>query len=91
MIARFRAAGDARTADRLDVILRDEIGHVAAGSRWFRYLCGERGLNPESTYFELLERYLHGEIRCPLNREDRLRAGFEKGELARLEELCARQ
>ena len=91
MIARFRSAGDSETADRLTIILHDEVGHVAAGSRWFRHLCAERGLEPETAYFELVDEYLSGEIRCPLNREDRLKAGFEETELARLEERCARR
>ena len=91
MIARFRSAGDSETVDRLAIILHDEVGHVAAGSRWFRHLCAERGLEPETAYFELVDEYLSGEIRCPLNREDRLKAGFEETELARLEERCARR
>jgi uncharacterized ferritin-like protein (DUF455 family) len=90
MIERFRAAGDHETADCLGIILREEIGHVRAGSRWFSYLCRERGLDPEATYFELLEHHLGGEIRCPLNREARRRAGFAESELKRLEALCAR-
>jgi uncharacterized ferritin-like protein (DUF455 family) len=89
MIQRFRSAGDHATADRLAIILRDEVGHVAAGSRWFGYLCRERGLDPESTYFSLLDEYLNGEIRCPLNFDDRRRAGFGEGELARLRDLCS--
>ncbi len=90
MIERFRAAGDDATADRLAIILRDEVGHVAAGSRWFRHLCSARGLDAEETYFTLVDTYLRGEIRCPLNRADRLRAGFDERELARLRDLCAR-
>ncbi|MCU0835585.1 MAG: ferritin-like domain-containing protein [Chromatiaceae bacterium] len=87
MIERFRAAGDENTAGRLGVILRDEVGHVAAGSRWFRHLCAERGLPPEATYFALLETFLGGEVRGPINRADRLRAGFDEAELDRLAEL----
>jgi uncharacterized ferritin-like protein (DUF455 family) len=91
MIGRFRAAGDTETADRLAVILRDEVGHVAVGDRWFRYLCAGRGLDPEVTFFDLLDAYLQGDIRCPLNREDRRRAGFGERELARLQQLCERR
>jgi uncharacterized ferritin-like protein (DUF455 family) len=90
MIARFRAAGDQETAERLGIILRDEVGHVAAGSRWFRHLCAERGLDPEAVYFQLVDEYLQGEIRCPINREDRRRAGFAEAEIARLQNLCER-
>ena len=88
MMERLRAAGDDATADCLAVILRDEIGHVAAGNRWFRYLCAERGLDPEPTWFALIDRHLRGELRCPLNLPDRRRAGFEDAELARLQDLC---
>ena len=61
---------------------------MAAGSRWFRHLCAERGLAPVPTYFELLDTYMTGEIRCPLNLPDRRRAGFDSEELDRLEALC---
>ncbi len=88
MIARLRAAGDGETADCLAIILRDEVGHVAAGTRWFRFLCAERGHQPEGQYFELLDRYLGGEVRGPLNLADRRRAGFTEAELERLQALC---
>jgi uncharacterized ferritin-like protein (DUF455 family) len=88
MIERLRAAGDSETADCLTVILREEVGHVAAGNRWFRHLCAERGLDPEPTWFDLLHRYLRGEVRCPLNLPDRRRAGFAETELTRLQALC---
>jgi uncharacterized ferritin-like protein (DUF455 family) len=90
MIARFRDAGDEDTAACLEMILRDEVGHVAAGSRWFRYLCARRGLDPQTHYFDLLDRYLDGEVKCPLNVEDRRRAGFGQAELDRLEARCKR-
>jgi len=89
MIERFRAAGDEDTAARLGIILRDEVGHVAIGSRWFRHLCVERDLDPGTTYLDLLHRHLNGQVRCPLNRKDRLRAGFDEAELDALEALCA--
>jgi len=88
MIARFEAAGDVETAARLRIILRDEVGHVAAGSRWFRRLCDERGLDAEPVYFDLLAQYLRAEIRCPLNLPARREAGFAEVELDRLQALC---
>ena len=88
MIERLRAVGDDATADRLGVILREEVGHVAAGSRWFRFLCVARGLEPATVYFELIETYPTGELRCPLNLPDRRRAGFDTAELDRLTGLC---
>ena len=85
---RLQDIGDDKTVDALAVILRDEVGHVEMGSRWFHYICGQRGLDAETTYFELLQEYLNGEIRCPLHKEARLQAGFSERELERLEEIC---
>jgi len=88
MMERFAAIGDQQTVAILEVILRDEVGHVEAGSRWFRHLCEQRGLDPESTYFELLEEHLGSGIRCPLHKAARREAGFSESELGRLEALC---
>ncbi|MCB1802427.1 MAG: ferritin-like domain-containing protein [Gammaproteobacteria bacterium] len=88
MRERFAASGDQETAAILDIILRDEVGHVEAGSRWFRYLCDQRGLDAESTYFALLEEHLDSHVRCPLHLAARRQAGFSETELVRLEALC---
>jgi uncharacterized ferritin-like protein (DUF455 family) len=84
MIARLRDAGDERTAGLLEIILRDEIGHVAVGSRWFRHACEERGLEPEAVFRDLVRDYLNGGLRGPFNLEARCRAGFTPDELDRL-------
>lgn len=85
---RFRQIGDQATVEILEIILRDEIGHVQAGSRWFGYVCRQRGLEPESTYFRLLADYTGGKISCPLHVRARLEAGFSESELDRLQALC---
>jgi uncharacterized ferritin-like protein (DUF455 family) len=77
-------AGDQRAAEILDVILRDEIGHVMIGNRWYNALCEKRGLDPLSTYEELAESHKAPRIRGPLNTEARLAAGFTEAELAAL-------
>jgi uncharacterized ferritin-like protein (DUF455 family) len=87
MIAKLDALGDAASADILRMILREEVGHVALGSRWFRQICGQRGLEPEDAYFELVGCYVRGAVRGPFNREARLAAGFGESELARLEQM----
>lgn len=84
MIGKLNAAGDNAAAGILEVIYREEIQHVEAGSRWFRYLCERRGLEPQRTFFELVEEYLAGELRGPFNLEAREQAGFTKAELAQL-------
>lgn len=91
MSERFEQAGDLATVEVLKVILRDEVGHVEMGSRWFHYLCQQRGLEPEDTYFDLLQEYIGSRISCPLHKEARRQAGFSERELERLEALCRKQ
>jgi uncharacterized ferritin-like protein (DUF455 family) len=88
MMGRLRRAGDRATVAILEIIFRDEIGHVKIGSRWFRYLCQQRGLNPESMFRALLEQYMTGRIKGPFARAARRQAGFGEDELALLEELA---
>ncbi|HEY1129488.1 MAG TPA: ferritin-like domain-containing protein [Roseateles sp.] len=77
-------AGDHRAGQILDVILSDEIGHVAAGNRWYRFLCEQRGLDPIATYAELAARHQAPKLRAPFNLEARRAAGFDEAELAAL-------
>ena len=77
---------DAAGAAILDTILRDEIGHVAVGNRWFAWLCAERGLEPLATYAELTRRYQAPRLRGPFNLEARRAAGFSEGELLALQQ-----
>ena len=81
---RLEAAGDTASARVLDIILRDEIGHVGLGDRWFRFLCGQRGCEPESTYRDLLTRFKAPRQQAPMNEVARLAAGFTPAELAAL-------
>ena len=85
MIRKLRAHGDGETADILEVILEQEIGHVAVGSRWFRYACEAQDLEPEPTFQRLLAQYYTGRVQKPLHREARRKAGFSESELAALE------
>ncbi len=81
MMKRLAKTGDDETVDILKIILRDEIGHVAIGSHWFKYSCKLRGLNPEQTFRELLVEYMGGALRGPFYMEGRLQAGFTKKEM----------
>ncbi|HEY0664823.1 MAG TPA: ferritin-like domain-containing protein [Gallionella sp.] len=78
-------AGDEAAAQILDVILRDEIGHVAIGNRWYQYLCEQRGLEPVSTHARLAGEYRAPQPRGPFNIEARLAAGFSEPELSALD------
>ncbi|HEY1997451.1 ferritin-like domain-containing protein [Paraburkholderia sp.] len=82
--ARLQQAGDHASAAILDVILRDEIGHVLIGNRWFRYLCEQGGHDPHTTYVRLAEQYHAPKLRGPFNFEARRDAGFDETELAAL-------
>ncbi|XP_057197456.1 uncharacterized protein HI_0077 isoform X2 [Triplophysa rosa] len=42
-LSRFAAHGDSSSVKVLEVIYTDEITHVAAGLRWFTYICSKEG------------------------------------------------
>jgi uncharacterized ferritin-like protein (DUF455 family) len=81
--AKLAQAGDQAAADILDIILRDEVGHVEIGNRWYLELCAQRGLEPVSTYEALAVQYKAPVLKGPFNLEARRRAGFTEQELAR--------
>lgn len=74
-------AGDAQACAILDVILRDEVGHVAIGNHWYGVLCRQQGLEPEAAWDGLAARYGASAPKAPFNVEARLRAGFTQAEL----------
>ncbi len=89
LIDRFRQAGDSAAMQILEVIYRDEIGHVLIGNRWFDWICRQRGLDAAATFRELVDSHLDGRLRGPFNRSARLEAGFTASELDVLEALTA--
>ncbi|MDF4003213.1 ferritin-like domain-containing protein [Luteibacter sp. PPL552] len=82
MIERLRRQGDDRTVEILAVILREEVAHVAAGTRWFHDCCARDGIDPEATFARLLDEYMNGSLRGPFNVEARREAGFSEAEIA---------
>jgi len=80
--AKLAQAGDMAAAEILDIILRDEIGHVAIGNHWYAWLCKQRGLEPIATYAQLANKYAAPVMRGPFNLEARRAAGFSEHELA---------
>ena len=81
MQARLIAAGDPAAAAILDIVFRDEVGHVAVGNRWFRWLCIVRGVSPQETFRQYLHQFDAPRHIGELNVAARLRAGFEPEEL----------
>lgn len=83
--AKLAKAGDARAVEILDLILRDEVGHVAIGNHWYRWLCERQGLDPIAHYAMLTRRHEAPRLKPPFNHGARRRAGFTQAELDGLE------
>ncbi len=84
---RLRAVGTPmalRAVEVLDIILRDEVGHVAIGNHWYRWLCAREGLDPVEHYAQLVERHDAPRLHPPFNEDARRRAGFSDDELTLL-------
>ena len=84
MQAKLQGIGDARGVEILGIILSDEIGHVAVGNRWYRWLCEQQGLDPVAHYEVLTTRYEAPRLQPPFNDDARRLAGFSDEELAAL-------
>ena len=74
-------AGDMAAAEIIDIILRDEIGHVAVGNTWYNWLCEQRQLQPIATFESLCQQYNAPKLRPPFNMDARRQAGFSEEEL----------
>lgn len=81
---RLGKAGDHAAVAILDIILRDEIGHVAIGNRWYRWCCQREGVDPERHYAVLAARHGAPRLRPPFNLEARQAAGFSAAEIEAL-------
>lgn len=77
-IERFERLDDYPSARILSRIMADEELHVAAGSRWFRFVCEMAQLDPASTWRELVARHFRGELKPPFNDSARARAGLTR-------------
>ena len=89
MIAKLNKAGEQRLVDILEIIHKEEIGHVRIGTRWFNYVCQKRGLSPQIMFTELLNDYMKGVIHGPFDQASRLQAGFTEDELRHLVEMSS--
>lgn len=78
---KLMSAGDRAGAAIIDVILRDEIGHVQVGNRWYAWLCDRDGLDPVATYAALAAAYRAPRLRGPFNLSARRAAGFTSDEI----------
>ena len=77
-VERFRAAGDVRSAAILERIYRDEIRHVAAGTKWFLWGCERRRIGPVSEWQRLVRAHVRGAVKPPFNDSARDEAGLSR-------------
>ena len=77
-IIRFEAFGDAKTSQILRRIVRDEVNHVAAGTKWFHWATSRVGANPQKTYQNLVRRHFRGALKAPFNDSARGQAGLTR-------------
>lgn len=76
MIEMFRKAEDPDSVTALEVIYKEEVGHVAYGSKWFNFLCGRDNADPKDRFHTLVRRYFDAALRPPFNDEKRAEAGL---------------
>ena len=91
MRAKIEQKGDTETCAVLDIIYRDEVGHVKVGNEWYHHLCHQRGLDALDLFKQLIQRYDLFLFRGHLNVEARERAGFSAFELSLLQDFQAAQ
>ncbi len=87
ILKKLKQSKDSEFVAHLEVIHRDEVGHVAIGSHWFKYLCEQRGLDYRQTFKELIQQYMKGTLRGPFDEVARMQAGFTSEEIADLNAL----
>ena len=68
----------AMAASILETIAREEIPHVAAGVKWFNYICEQRGLDPANTFQDLVRKRFKGLLKPPFAIDARTAAGFPR-------------
>jgi uncharacterized ferritin-like protein (DUF455 family) len=76
MITAFSKAGDSETVAALEIIYKEEVAHVAFGSKWFNFLCGRFNFDPKDTFHDLVRKYFNGPLKPPFNEPKRADAGL---------------
>lgn len=71
MINRFVRIGDSPSADVLQIILEEEIGHVATGNRWFHFVSKKVNKDPKEYWHQMVRENFRGLLKPPFNEEAR--------------------
>lgn len=77
MISKLQSVDDADSAAVLQTIYDEEIGHVAAGAKWFERICTSEGADPETRFHALVAAHFKGALKRPFNQTARAQAGLE--------------
>ncbi|XP_007246969.3 uncharacterized protein HI_0077 [Astyanax mexicanus] len=75
-LSRFAAQNDTDSVKILEIIYTDEITHVAAGLRWFTYICSKEERHCLTTFHDLVKLHFRGYLKPPFNTEGRKTAGM---------------
>jgi uncharacterized ferritin-like protein (DUF455 family) len=73
----------------LDTILREEVGHVAIGNHWYRWLCARDGLDSARFHRQAASQHGGPALKPPFNLTARKLAGFTQEELDALPSIAA--
>ena len=76
LIAKMRRSGDPDTVAALEIIYRDEQGHVGFGVHWFLHLCARDGLDPMDTWQGIVRARFRGRLKPPFNDDARRKVGL---------------
>ena len=79
LLAQMEEVGDPQSGAIFEIIYRDELGHVAVGAKWFRYLCLRQGLEPAAAFQQMVRKHFRGPLKPPFNDFARCRAGLTPG------------
>ncbi|MBP9721876.1 MAG: ferritin-like domain-containing protein [Gammaproteobacteria bacterium] len=84
IIEKFKLIKDYKAVEILNVILDEEVGHVAIGNYWYNYLCIERNLNPVETFKQLIIKHASSQVKPPFDYNNRIKSGFTSADLEML-------
>ena len=76
MIDKLASVGDEASVAILQVIYDEEVGHVAAGARWFDHVCRDETETAEACFHRLVSTYFRGPLKRPFNEPARTAAGL---------------
>ena len=81
---KLRKVGSAaalQAVDILEIILREEVGHVSIGNHWYHWLCARDGHDSAAFHKQASALFGGPALKPPFNLEARKRAGFSQQEL----------